>query len=59
MIRLTACATIPSFPQLEEFNGKKKLEGLTLILSITSNGKISATIDLPESFKVSLQACPR
>ncbi|KAF5684634.1 hypothetical protein FDENT_6639 [Fusarium denticulatum] len=48
------CATIPSFPQLEELNGKKKLEGLTLILSITSNGKISATIDLPESFRLHL-----
>ncbi|KAK2123484.1 hypothetical protein NOF04DRAFT_1361932 [Fusarium oxysporum II5] len=48
------CATIPSFPQLEELNGKKKLEGLTLVLSITSNGKISATIDLPESFKLQL-----
>ncbi|KAF5592299.1 uncharacterized protein FSUBG_10192 [Fusarium subglutinans] len=48
------CATIHSFPQLEELNGKKKLEGLTLILSITSNGKISATIDLPESFRVQL-----
>ncbi|KAF5230728.1 hypothetical protein FANTH_13720 [Fusarium anthophilum] len=51
---LQLCATIPSFPQLEELNGKKKLEGLTLILSITSNGKISATIDLPESFRVQL-----
>ncbi|KAH7194164.1 hypothetical protein DER44DRAFT_751957 [Fusarium oxysporum] len=49
---LQLCATIPSFPQLEELNGKKKLEGLTLVLSITSNGKISATIDLPESFKL-------
>ncbi|KAF5603308.1 hypothetical protein FPCIR_1504 [Fusarium pseudocircinatum] len=51
---LQLCATIPSFPQLEELNGKKKLEGLTLILSITSNGKISATIDLPESFRLQL-----
>ncbi|KAL7758434.1 hypothetical protein ACKLNR_010861 [Fusarium oxysporum f. sp. zingiberi] len=51
---LQLCATIPSFPQLEELNGKKKLEGLTLVLSITSNGKISATIDLPESFKLQL-----
>ncbi|KAF5568814.1 hypothetical protein FPHYL_2621 [Fusarium phyllophilum] len=51
---LQLCATIPSFPQLEELNGKKKLEGLTLILSITSNGKLSATIDLPESFRLQL-----
>ncbi|KAF5723494.1 hypothetical protein FMUND_1818 [Fusarium mundagurra] len=51
---LQLCATIPSFPQLEELNGKKKLEGLTLILSITSHGKISATIDLPESFRLQL-----
>ncbi|KAF4485672.1 hypothetical protein FAGAP_11478 [Fusarium agapanthi] len=51
---LQLCATVPSFPQLEELNGKKKLEGLTLILSITSNGKISATIDLPESFRLQL-----
>ncbi|KAH7217475.1 hypothetical protein BKA60DRAFT_648774 [Fusarium oxysporum] len=51
---LQLCATIPSFPQLEELNGKKKLEGLTLVLSITSNSKISATIDLPESFKLQL-----
>ncbi|KAF5965774.1 hypothetical protein FBULB1_12034 [Fusarium bulbicola] len=51
---LQLCATIPSFPQLEELNGKKKLEGLTLILSITSRGKISATIDLPESFRLRL-----
>ncbi|KAG5813370.1 hypothetical protein H9Q74_003275 [Fusarium xylarioides] len=51
---LQLCATIPSFPQLEELNGKKKLEGLTLILSITWNGKISATIDLPESFRLQL-----
>ncbi|EXK36626.1 hypothetical protein FOMG_09799 [Fusarium oxysporum f. sp. melonis 26406] len=51
---LQLCATIPSFPQLEELNGKKKLEGLTLVLSITSNGKISATVYLPESFKLQL-----
>ncbi|KAF5965410.1 hypothetical protein FCOIX_12975 [Fusarium coicis] len=51
---LKLCATIPSFPQLEELNGKKKLEGLTLILAITSKGKISATIDLPESFRLQL-----
>ncbi|SCO91442.1 uncharacterized protein FRV6_15570 [Fusarium oxysporum] len=50
----TLCATNSSFPQLEELNGKKKLEGLTLVLSITSSGKISATIDLPESFKLQL-----
>ncbi|KAK2931735.1 Kelch-type beta propeller [Fusarium oxysporum f. sp. vasinfectum] len=49
---LQLCSTIPSFPQLEELNGKKKLEGLTLVSSITSNGKISATIDHPESFKL-------
>ncbi|WKT51754.1 hypothetical protein QSH57_002268 [Fusarium oxysporum f. sp. vasinfectum] len=49
---LQLCATIPSFPQLEELNGKKKLEVLTLVSSITSNDKISATIDLPESFKL-------
>ncbi|EWG54116.1 hypothetical protein FVEG_17246 [Fusarium verticillioides 7600] len=39
------CATIPSFPQLEELNGKKRLQGLTLILSMTLTSKISATID--------------
>ncbi|SCV51771.1 uncharacterized protein FFB14_12196 [Fusarium fujikuroi] len=49
---LQLCATIHSFRQLEELNGKKKLEGLTLILSINSKGKISATIDLPESFRL-------
>ncbi|KAJ4037843.1 hypothetical protein NW758_009422 [Fusarium oxysporum] len=40
---LQLCATIPSFPQLEELNGKKKLEVLTLVSSITSNDKIIAT----------------
>ncbi|EWZ80923.1 hypothetical protein FOWG_15252 [Fusarium oxysporum f. sp. lycopersici MN25] len=44
---LQLCTTILSFPQLEELNGKKKLEGLTLVLSITSNGKISATVISP------------
>lgn len=50
---LQLCATIPSFKQLEDLNDKKKIEGLTIVISINSKGKFSASIDLPESFKVS------
>ncbi|KAF4973360.1 hypothetical protein FSARC_338 [Fusarium sarcochroum] len=48
------CATISSFQQLEELNGKKKIDGLKLIIAISPKGKISASIDLPESFQVRL-----
>ncbi|KIL93781.1 hypothetical protein FAVG1_02342 [Fusarium avenaceum] len=53
------CATISSFTELETLNKGKKIDGLTLIISINSEGKFAVSIDMPKSFrlKVTLSDC--
>ncbi|KAM0317015.1 hypothetical protein ACHAPQ_011161 [Fusarium lateritium] len=47
------CTTISSFTQLESLNGGKKIDGLQLIISYTSQGKFGVSMDIPPSFKAS------
>lgn len=47
------CATISTFQQLEQLNGGKKIDGLTVSLSVSPEGKVDVAIKLPKSFRVS------
>ncbi|KAL3247338.1 hypothetical protein ABHI18_012444 [Aspergillus niger] len=48
------CAVISSFQQLEHLNHGKKFERLQLCFHVDKQGRISASIQLPPSFKVEL-----